>query len=96
MGRRVLIRGHQSTGTPDFTERKKTIMMFNRLVYVSCGKDDFLYEKNVAMKQALTDQGIAIAWVEQTGKHEWRLWRGPGGFCPQTVHQAKPQGKWKK
>ncbi len=44
-------------------------------VYLTCGKDDFLFENNRNYSLYLTGIGVSHTWVEVPGYgHEWRFW----------------------
>lgn len=44
-------------------------------IYFACGKDDMLYEANVAFHEALEKHGQNVTWVAEDGyTHEWRFW----------------------
>jgi enterochelin esterase-like enzyme len=46
-----------------------------RLLWIACGKQDFLYEENRNFKAWLTLQGIPFTSVETEGAHTWPVWR---------------------
>ena len=46
-----------------------------RLLWMSCGKEDKLFESNQRFEQWLTTKGIVHTWVEQPGKHNFLMWR---------------------
>lgn len=44
-------------------------------LYLTCGKDDFLYENNLRFTQYLSEHGIKYTWTAEPGyTHEWRFW----------------------
>lgn len=43
-------------------------------VYMACGSDDFLLEKNREMKKALEALGIRVDYEETPGTHDWVFW----------------------
>lgn len=45
------------------------------LVWISCGRQDFLYRANQALDQELTTRGITHKYVETEGAHVWSVWR---------------------
>jgi enterochelin esterase-like enzyme len=46
-----------------------------RLLWMSCGKEDQLFESNQKFEQWLTSRGVVHTWVEQPGKHNFLMWR---------------------
>jgi enterochelin esterase-like enzyme len=46
-----------------------------RLLWVSCGKDDFLIEPNRKLRDWLQSKGIEFKWLETEGAHTWQVWR---------------------
>jgi len=46
-----------------------------RLVWIACGKDDGLAEKNRKLEAWLQSQGVAVTAVETEGGHSWMVWR---------------------
>ena len=45
-------------------------------LWLGCGKDDFLYEENVAFDLWLDEQAIEHTTLHDDGNHNWRTWRG--------------------
>ncbi len=45
------------------------------LVWIACGKDDFLLDANHKFVRELTEAGIEHEYVETDGGHTWPLWR---------------------
>jgi len=43
-------------------------------LYITCGKQDFLYSQNVRFDQKLTGLGIAHEFETWDGVHEWGFW----------------------
>jgi enterochelin esterase-like enzyme len=46
-----------------------------RWLWIACGKDDFLLEKNEAFVAALRAQGVKHEWRITEGDHSWPVWR---------------------
>ncbi|UCD51888.1 MAG: esterase family protein [Phycisphaerales bacterium] len=46
-----------------------------KLLWVGCGREDFLFERNQQFRRALEAQGIEYIAHITDGGHEWRLWR---------------------
>ena len=46
-----------------------------RMLWVGCGKEDFLLERNQVFIQWLEQHGMAHEWVLTEGRHEWGVWR---------------------
>lgn len=47
-----------------------------RLLWIACGRDDFLLERNKALVAALEKSGIKHDWRLTDGSHAWPVWRG--------------------
>ncbi|MBO6130184.1 MAG: tributyrin esterase [Pseudobutyrivibrio sp.] len=43
-------------------------------LYMACGKDDFLYQSNLHVKQVMEDKGADFKYVEDEGAHDWNFW----------------------
>ncbi|CCV66187.1 MAG: alpha/beta hydrolase family protein [Paracholeplasma sp.] len=43
-------------------------------LYFSCGKQDFLYQDNLAFKKHLENLGIPFVYEESDGDHNWDFW----------------------
>lgn len=62
-----------------------------RLLWIACGKDDFLLAANRAFDTALTRAGIRHTFVASDGGHSWMNWRPYlAGFASQIFQPAKP------
>lgn len=60
------------------------ITRHNRLLWLTCGRDDFVYEGALATVSQLRGRGLAPAWVETDGAHDWLVWRRAlATFLPQ-------------
>jgi enterochelin esterase-like enzyme len=46
-----------------------------RLLWVSCGKQDFLYQANRQFVDMLKSKGVRVAFPEMEGSHVWSVWR---------------------
>ena len=46
-----------------------------KLYYIAIGKDDFLYQENVRLREYLDQHGYPYEYVESDGGHIWRNWR---------------------
>ncbi len=46
-----------------------------RLLWISCGKQDFLYEANRQLADKLRAKGIRLTYHETEGAHVWSVWR---------------------
>jgi enterochelin esterase-like enzyme len=46
-----------------------------RLLWVSCGKDDFLHEADRQFAESLTKNGVKHTFRETEGAHVWSVWR---------------------
>jgi enterochelin esterase-like enzyme len=47
-----------------------------KLLWLACGKDDFLLPANQALSAALKEKGVRHEYVETAGDHSWPIWRG--------------------
>ena len=43
-------------------------------IYMCCGTEDFLYEKNCDYRDFLREQGVDLTWEEGPGVHNWVFW----------------------
>lgn len=46
-----------------------------RLLWIACGKNDFLLERNHSLIAALKAAGVKHEWHETEGDHSWPVWR---------------------
>ncbi|MGV3532334.1 MAG: esterase [Chthoniobacteraceae bacterium] len=46
-----------------------------KLLWIACGKKDFLLERNRQFISLLKEQGIQHQWLETEGDHSWPVWR---------------------
>jgi enterochelin esterase-like enzyme len=46
-----------------------------RLLWVSCGRDDRLFEINSKLRDWLEAKQIHLKWLETAGAHSWQVWR---------------------
>ncbi|HET6410395.1 MAG TPA: alpha/beta hydrolase-fold protein [Chthoniobacteraceae bacterium] len=46
-----------------------------KLLWIACGKSDFLIERNRQLVALLTEKGIHHTWIETEGDHSWPVWR---------------------
>ncbi len=47
-----------------------------RLLWIGCGKDDFLLSRNETFIDQLKEKGIEHEWHLTEGTHSWPVWRG--------------------
>jgi len=47
-----------------------------KLLWIACGKDDFLLDQNLAAIEAFKAAGIKHQWHLTGGSHAWPVWRG--------------------
>lgn len=45
------------------------------LIWISCGRQDFLYKANESLHEDLTNHDIKHTYVETEGRHVWGVWR---------------------
>ena len=43
-------------------------------IHLTCGKQDFLYEENVAFKDFMADKDVDFHYFEKDGVHDWFFW----------------------
>lgn len=46
-----------------------------KLLWVSCGREDFLYESNRQFNDVLSSRGIKATFQDFSGRHVWSIWR---------------------
>jgi enterochelin esterase-like enzyme len=46
-----------------------------RLLWIACGKDDFLLKRNEEFIAKLKDKGVKHEWLLTDGDHSWPVWR---------------------
>jgi len=46
-----------------------------KLLWISCGKQDFLYQANKQVAQIFQDKGVRLTYKETEGAHVWSVWR---------------------
>jgi enterochelin esterase-like enzyme len=46
-----------------------------RMLWISCGRQDFLFQPNKRLDQSLTEHRVAHKYVETEGAHVWSVWR---------------------
>lgn len=47
-----------------------------KLLWIACGKDDFLLARNQQLVATLQARGVKHEWVQTAGDHSWPIWRG--------------------
>lgn len=47
-----------------------------KLLWIACGKDDFLLQRNDVFIATLKEKGIRHEWYLTAGNHSWPIWRG--------------------
>jgi enterochelin esterase family protein len=47
-----------------------------KLLWIACGKDDFLLQRNLDMVALLKGKGVVHEWHLTEGDHSWPVWRG--------------------
>lgn len=46
-----------------------------KLLWIACGKDDFLLQRNKDFIAMLKEKNVRHEWVETEGNHSWPVWR---------------------
>jgi enterochelin esterase family protein len=59
-----------------------------RLLWIGCGKSDFLFERNNRFVEWLDVQGIEHTYHVSDGGHDWIIWRQ---YLPQFLTLTFPQ-----
>jgi len=61
-----------------------------KLLWIACGKDDFLLERNHTLIDALKAAEVKHEWHETAGDHSWPVWRTYlTEFLPRLFQDAK-------
>lgn len=61
-----------------------------KLLWIACGKEDFLRERNEGFIAKLKDKGVKHEWQLTEGDHSWPVWRRYlTDFAPLLFHGAK-------
>ena len=47
-----------------------------KLLWIACGREDFLLDENQAFVAGLEEAGINHKWLLTEGNHSWPIWRG--------------------
>jgi enterochelin esterase family protein len=60
------------------------------LLWIACGKDDWLFKSNQDFCQWLRSEGVHCTWVETPGAHTYMVWRRDlGNFAPLLFQDNK-------
>ena len=65
----------ETEGIGDALQRAADLNAKLQLLWIACGRDDFLFAKNEAFHEALTRAGIRHDHVVTDGDHSWPVWR---------------------
>ena len=61
-----------------------------RLLWIACGKDDFLRQRNEEFVAALKEKGVKHDWQLTDGDHSWPVWRRYlAEFAPRLFNDGK-------
>jgi enterochelin esterase-like enzyme len=61
-----------------------------KLLWIACGKQDFLLNRNLAFIEVLKQSGIRHQWLLTEGDHSWPVWRKYlADFAPLVFQDAK-------
>lgn len=60
------------------------------LLWIGCGKLDFLYERASSLHESLDRQGVRHTWHAGPGSHEWQVWRHHIHEFAQAVFNRDP------
>ena len=59
-----------------------------KLLWIACGKDDFLLSRNTAFVDQLKERGVEHQWYLTEGNHSWPVWRTYlAEFVPELFQQ---------
>ncbi len=61
---------------PGIVEKGKEYGEAYRLIWIACGEDDFLLERNETFHGFLTSHGVEHQYLLTEGAHSWDVWRG--------------------
>lgn len=67
--------GTLSASHPDWIEKASTKNQQRNLLWIACGREDFLLDRNMAFVRRLRDAGIDHEFVTSDGGHQWPVWR---------------------
>lgn len=72
-------RFHENSESPVYQNEKEQIAtQFSKnpaLYWIAIGKDDFLYEENVKLREHFDSKGYEYEYFENEGGHIWKNWR---------------------
>lgn len=43
-------------------------------LYIACGTEDFLYDRNICFRDHLIGKGFSYCYEEGPGSHTWEFW----------------------
>jgi enterochelin esterase family protein len=46
-----------------------------KLLWIACGENDFLLERNLQLTSTLKSHGVRHEWLKTAGDHSWPVWR---------------------
>jgi len=73
-----------------FPNANKKVNSRLRLLWMSCGKEDELFDSNQRFEQWLKLKGIVHTWLEQPGRHNFLMWRRSLiEFAPLLFHEGR-------
>lgn len=64
-----------------------------RLLWIGCGKQDFLYRANSQFVDLLKNKGVNVLYHESEGSHVWSVWRR---YLNETAPLLFKDAHWKK
>ena len=72
-------RFHENSNSPVYqNEMEQIAVQFSKnpaLYWIAIGKDDFLYEENVKLRQHFDEKGYKYEYFENDNGHIWKNWR---------------------
>lgn len=65
-----------------------------RLLWIACGKDDFLRQMNEKLIETLKEKSVQHEWALTDGDHSWPVWRRYlADFAPRLFKENKASGE---
>ena len=78
LGFSAAIGGQFASSEPTLQTARRSSALINsrlKLLWISVGRQDFLYQANKQFSDALTAAGVKVTYRETEGAHVWSIWR---------------------
>lgn len=82
--------GALATSHPDWVQKASANNQQRRLLWIACGRDDFLLDRNLAFVKRLRDVGVDHEFVTCDGGHQWPVWRNHLSEFAQLAFPKQP------